>query len=214
VGQLGVEFLGVQTGYQRGERPAPRPGTAATSAIELNEGEWTFLRIVNRFSRILNLVVLNLKTGWGITQIYPSQNKGSFLPLDPGKEIVLPIRGDLPVGLDEAGDLLKVFAMIGTTDSHWLELPSLRGPEPASGGTTGRETPAAVARSSVAPASAPAPAAVVKRGIIPSEFPSEEWVTAEVKMQVRRAERPAEVVRPTSAPPASSAGGRSWNPSV
>ncbi len=205
-GKLIVEFLGVQTRYQRGERPAPRPGTAATDAIELKDGEWTFLRIVNGSSRILNLVVLDLTTGWGVTQIYPAKHQGSFLPLDPGKGFPLPIRADLPAGLDKASDLIKVFATVGTTDFRWLELPSLRGPEEASpSGMAGGQPSDPVARSFVPPGFAP-----ISRGITPSEFPSEEWTTAQVEVRIRRSGQPAGVGDAASAPPESSAGGRSW----
>ncbi|HEV7517697.1 MAG TPA: caspase family protein [Thermoanaerobaculia bacterium] len=203
-GTLAVEWLGVQARYVRGSRPAPRPGTAATAAIELAEGEWTFLRIANRSSHLLNLVVLDLKTDWGITQIYPAEHQGSFLPLDDGKELVLPIRGDLPAGLADVTDLIKVFATRGTLDFHWLELPSLRRDESPIREAVRAGTSASGARSAVA---APAASTPVQRGAItPTAFPSEEWVTAQVEMRVRRALTPAAV--------AGSLGGRSWHPAV
>ncbi|MEA2690966.1 MAG: hypothetical protein QOJ16_353 [Acidobacteriota bacterium] len=195
-GKLVVEFLGVQARYVRGNRPAPRPGTAATGAIELKEGEWTFLRIVNGSSHLLNLVVLDFKTDWGIAQIYPAEHQGGFLPLDPRKDFVLPIRGDLPAGLDDVTDLLKVFATRGTTDFRWLELPPLHPPETTSPAEARGGSLAPMARSAQMPVSAP----VASRGITPSEFPSEEWVTGQVEMRVRRGASPA--------------GGRSWPPSV
>jgi hypothetical protein len=128
--KLLVDLIGTQTEYQVGEKPQPRPFAAAGHAHTLKEGEWTFLRIQNNHSQVFNITVLDLQPDWGIAQIYPARG-AAFESLDPGHEIILPMRVSLPSGYDYGTDTIKVFATIEPTSFRWLELPPIDQPSPS-----------------------------------------------------------------------------------
>jgi hypothetical protein len=197
---IDVELLGIEDGYDSSKRPNPQSGTGG-STVDMKLGQWTFLRIINRDSRVLNVVVLDLQPDWGITQICPGTNEESLLPLDPGEVFDLPLQGQLPAGLNQGTDVLKVFATVGATDFRWLELPALleeQVPASASRGSSEGEE-----RSMMTVASTRA------RYIGSSTPPSQEWTTAQVQVRIERST--ARVER--SATPVTrdgSAVGRSW----
>jgi hypothetical protein len=130
--KLFIELEGWQSDYDPADGPEPKPFLDPGNTPIVKVGEWTFLRIrndqspgkTNDPSRILNITVLDMQPDWGITQIYPS-GAGYFEPLDPGREICLPLKASLPDDYKEGKDVIKVFATLETTNFRWLELPSL-----------------------------------------------------------------------------------------
>ncbi|HWP53739.1 MAG TPA: hypothetical protein VN476_06355, partial [Pyrinomonadaceae bacterium] len=127
-----VELFGVQKIFVPGDKPDPQPFDSDGNAHAVNDGEWTFLRIKNKYSEVLNITVLDLQPDWGISQIYPAR-AGAFEPLDPGRELVLPLRVSLPRGYESGTDIIKVFGTIAATSFRWLELPELDQPETGNG---------------------------------------------------------------------------------
>jgi hypothetical protein len=121
-----VELAGSQERYDPvdGAQPVPfEPGAIP----DVRAGSWIFLRIRNASSKVLNVTVLDLQPDWGVSKVYPAR-AGAFEPLDPGAELLLPLRADLPQGLADGRDILKVLATIDTTDFGPLELPPLDAP--------------------------------------------------------------------------------------
>ncbi len=94
----------------------------------LQTGDWTFLRISNSSSEVLNVTVLDLRPNWSIGQLYPA-GAAFFEPLDPGRSIELPLRASLPQGYDEGRDVLKVMGTVGPSNFRWLKLPALDEPD-------------------------------------------------------------------------------------
>jgi hypothetical protein len=186
--KLVVELVGMQSEYDPVDKPDPQPFEDAGNTPVISVGEWTFLRVRNDLppgrpndpSRILNITVLDLQPDWGIRQIFPS-GAGFFEPLDPGQEVMLPLRADLPGGYAEGADVIKVFATLGTTNFRWLELPVLdqrpRRSETTRGGPRNR------LEELLATAVAEEPR---MRNLNPAAYPSKEWVTEEVEIRVRR----------------------------
>jgi hypothetical protein len=72
--------------------------------------------------------VLDLQPAWDISQIYPAR-AGSYEPIDPGRELILPLKVTLPDGYQAGTDIIKVFATIDTTSFRSLELSALDKPE-------------------------------------------------------------------------------------
>ncbi len=165
-----VELLGIQDGYDKSKRPDPQPGTGGLN-LEMAVGQWTFLRMVNRSPQILNVAVLDLQPDWGITQIFPGAKDENLRPLDPDEVFDLPLRGQLPLGITQGTDVLKVFATLGATDFRWLELPALFQEQAPTGAQRGMETEETV-RAGDGDAFTP---------------PSEEWTTAQVEVRIKRA---------------------------
>jgi hypothetical protein len=163
--QLVVELLGIQDEYDTRKRPDPRPGTGG-EAVEMRVGQWTFLRISNHSSRELNFAVLDLQPDWGITQIYPGEGEESLVPLDPDESFDLPLKAQLPQGIDTGSDVLKVFATLESADFRFQELPPLDQPPTRSGASL---------------IVAPPPRHPEWYGA-----PHKEWVTAQVEVKIRR----------------------------
>ena len=124
-GQIVAELLGIEDHVDTTRRPAPRE-THGTTALDMQEGQWTYLRVTNRSRQDLNIVVFDLQPDWGITQIYPGVDEGNLAPLDAGGSFILPLKAQLPPGIDQGTDVLKVFATSGAADFRWLELPPLQ----------------------------------------------------------------------------------------
>jgi Caspase domain len=186
--KLLVELAGVQSDFDPVDQPKPKPFDDPGNTPSIKTGEWTFLRVHNNLSpgkpndpsRILNVTVLDLQPDWGITQIYPS-GAGLFEPLDPGQEILLPLRAGLPISYEEGTDFIKVFATLGTTNFRWLELPSLD--QPQTRGMTARGTQGPL-EELLALVAAQEPKS---RDLDPAAYPSREWVTAQVEVQIKKA---------------------------
>jgi hypothetical protein len=152
---LGLRVLGTQIDFEPGDEPDPRP-PQNSSSFDLQVGEWVFLEIANRSSRILNFVVLDLQPDWGISQIFPGANDSAFWPLDPGTTKVVRLRGDLPKGYEEGTDFIKVFASMGAPSFRWMLLPPLDQLDGA------------------------------RRTMTYSAYASEEWTTEQVEVRLRR----------------------------
>lgn len=180
VGKLHLEVVGVQSDYTPGDRPNPQPLQSTGGGVDLAYGEWLFVKIVNRSSRGLNVVVLDLQPDWGIAQVFPGKNDTPFWPLDPGEERLLRIRGTLPDGYCEGADILKAMGTLGAPDFRWLELPPLDHPPPV---IVKRGDSADPLQQLFASLGARPPA---KRHLNPSAFASEEWGTAQLEVRVRR----------------------------
>jgi hypothetical protein len=94
----------------------------------LQSGEHIFLYIKNESDKNLNVVVMDLKSDWAISQLDILEDGASFVPFAPGQEELIPIRFKLPEGYQEGKDILKVFATVKPAKFRWLELPSLDKP--------------------------------------------------------------------------------------
>jgi len=152
--------------------------------------EWTFLRVRNDLppgkpndpSRILNVTVLDLQPDWGIAQIYPS-GASLFEPLDPGREVLLPLRAGLPASYVEGRDTIKVFATLGTTNFRWLELPPLDQPPTKVMVTRSAAVSAATLEQLLAAIST---RESKTRNLDLAQYPSREWITAHVEVRIKR----------------------------
>ncbi len=171
--EIGLEVL-------EGDRSAA-PVPLSSRVLDLRVGESLTLRIVNRSSRRLDFAALDLAPDYSVTQLLPRKGTLSLLPLDPMQAAVVPLRGWLPPGYDEGNEVLKVFATKGAANFRWLELGPLD--RPGLGLNLklrgGPEFPIEGAHLPVA--------GLVARGrLVLSEFPEEEWITAQVEIRVRR----------------------------
>jgi hypothetical protein len=179
-GKLMVELAGMQAEYDPADRPQPRPFRDPGHIPILKPGEWTFLRIKNAFSQVLNITVLDLGPDWSITQIYPSRRDTSAMTLDPGAELLIPLQAYLPGNYTDAVDVLKVFATIGSTSFRWLELPALDRPH-ISEGARGRPRNSLEQLLTVVAAEE-----AQTRHLNPAVYPTGEWITALVEIRVQQ----------------------------
>lgn len=122
-GKIALTVLGTQKDFTPGDDPEPRP--VAPGPVDLQIGEWLFLEITNKSSRILNFAVLDLQPDWGISQVFPSGKDVSFWPLDPGEAKIVRIKAFLPAGIDQGNDIIKVFGTMGAATYRWMILPAL-----------------------------------------------------------------------------------------
>jgi hypothetical protein len=180
-GKLTVELVRAQPGYQPGDRPEPQPFDDPGNTPTLDIGEWILLRIKNASSQVVNVTALDLAPDWGVGQLVPSDPGACFEPFDPGQEQLIPIRAGLPSGCTEGTDVIKVFATVGATDFHWLELPALdQPPERRTSTPGGPNNPLEELLVALAVEGSG------KRKLNPAAFPSREWVTAQVEVHVLR----------------------------
>jgi hypothetical protein len=177
---LQVELTGVQSQFVPGDKPAPQPFESDGHTHRMKDGEWTFLKIVNQYSKVVNITVLDLQPDWGISQIYPARG-GAFETLDPGKGLLLPLKVTLPPGYESGNDIIKVFGAIETSSFRWLELPVLDQPESGNGARR-------AAANSFAKMISTFPAAnSSSRTVTVPETRESEWVTHQVEIQVVKA---------------------------
>ena len=137
--KLSVELFELQPDYEPGDKPElqqllPSEGSKG-NANSFKEGQYLALRISNNSSQVLNVTALDLQPDWGIAQVYPSSSDTYFMPMDPGKFEIIPLKTGLPQGYMEGRDVIKVFATVGPTNFRWLELPSLDQPTISRAGT-------------------------------------------------------------------------------
>ncbi|MBA4182181.1 MAG: hypothetical protein C0506_16465, partial [Anaerolinea sp.] len=205
-GKLVVELLGKQEKYQKGDERKPKLFPAGVP--ELNPGEWTFLRIRNTSAVSLNVAVLNLEPGWGVSPVFPKSGLDrSFETIEPGKERCLDLQASIPDGIEEGPDGIKVFGAVGTADFRSLALPSLRDAE--GGATRSARGDAAVttSRGGRPPSSLDGLFARLTddrptRALTAGATPSEEWTVTSVTFRVRR---PSPSLSPQRASPISEA---------
>lgn len=138
--RLRVDLGRLPQGYRRGGpirhrkfRPTEQPPTVA-------EGEWICVEIGNTSREALNVAMVDLSPDWGIAQVYPLKALADFVTLESGKTLVLPLLAQLPPGLDQGIDRLKVFATRGPSSLCWLELPTLGQPHLLAGALRGTAT--------------------------------------------------------------------------
>ncbi len=151
----------------------------ATRSIDLRVGDGVILRVVNRSTLRLDFTVLDLQPDYGVAQLLPVRGN-PLLALDPGEGKVVRVKAWLPPGIDEGTDILKVFATMGAASFRWLELAPLCKPAPVG---TLRGGPKNSLERLFASLAATAP---VRGGLTPSEFPEEEWLTAQMEVRIRR----------------------------
>ncbi|MCI0457830.1 MAG: caspase family protein [Gemmataceae bacterium] len=180
-GKLLVELLGMQDDFEPGDLPAPLPFAVIDPEPTLRVGEWAVLRVRNDSEQVLNVAILDLQPGWGIGQVYPG--RGAFEALDPHRELVLPLHGDLPAGLAEGLDMLKVFATVGAPNFRTLALPSLCHGHQRRSSTTRDNEPSDPLDRLLRAVSADRPAT---RSLTPAAVPSKEWTVADVRIRVTR----------------------------
>lgn len=185
-GKLKVELTGKQRDYDPVDPPTPQPFADPGNTPVLKMGEWTFLRVQNKSSQVLNMTVLDLQPDWGIEQIFPS-GAAAFEPLDPEQEIVLPLKTSLPEQYESGTDVIKVLATVGATDFRALALPSLdQPPRPIPKGPVlrgGAPRAASPLDDLLAAITSDQPA---KRHVAAGTNPTREWVTAQVELSVER----------------------------
>ncbi len=187
--KLIVEFVGKEdANYDPANEPHPEAfDDPALPAVK--NGEWAFLRIKNGFpeyqpNSVLNITVLDLQQDWGITQIYPSGAAEGFVPLDPGREVLLTLNAILPEGYKEGTDTIKVFATLGesTTNFQWLQLPALD--QPPRRETMRGERPKDPLEAMMAAITSELP---TMRNVEPARYPSKVWTTAQAELKTRSA---------------------------
>jgi hypothetical protein len=175
--KVSLELLGVQDEYLPGNKPGPQPLPNDQTTPEFKTGQWTFLKIKNDSTQVLNITVLDLRPNWSINQIYPAR-AAAFEPLDPGHSLTLPLRASLPDGYDEGTDLIKIVATSGPSNFRFLELPALTEPQVVWRGAPESQLEALQN-------------ALTQRNLT-RDFDTEhrasaEWTTAEVKLRTVRA---------------------------
>ncbi len=126
-GKLHLKPRRIEASAATGDVADQRPLGELESAgpIELRCGERLLLEIENKFARSLNVILLNLRSDWGIEQIFPSKRDAEFWPLDPGEKTTVCICGYLPDGIAKSREVIKAFATIGVPDFLWRELQPL-----------------------------------------------------------------------------------------
>ncbi|QDV37399.1 caspase family protein [Tautonia plasticadhaerens] len=173
-GKLVVELLRAPANFVPGQKPVPIPFEEPATVPTLRVGEGAFLRMRNESGVALNVATLDLRPGRGITRVFPGD--AEFLQIDPGGEELMHLTASLPDGYDRGRDILKVFATVGPASYSWLELPSLDQPPRAA--TKGiPANPFEALMSAFA-------ADRVTRDVIPTEYPSRNWTTAMVEVNI------------------------------
>jgi hypothetical protein len=180
-----VELFGAPPGFESGDRPTHLESIASDGNVKLAKvGQRLILRIKNKTDKVLNVTVLDLDPGWGVAQVYPTIMDGIFIPIDADTEEFFPLDVALPPNYVEGKDIIKVFATIDQTSFRWLELPSLdQSPSPKQvtrGTGTGyqpsnplEQLMAALTKDSAA-----------TRSLNASQFPSKEWTSAQIEVQI------------------------------
>ncbi|HEX7312948.1 MAG TPA: caspase family protein [Pyrinomonadaceae bacterium] len=179
-GKLLVELMGVQKEYDPADAPEPTPFDAPGNTPVIPVGDWTFLRVKNMSSQVVNVVVMDLQPDWGISQVYPA-GQDWHAPFDPGQEVVIPLQAGLPEGYEEGADLIKVIAARGAANFHWLELPSLDQPVLQRGLMRGLDSDPLEDMLQALAAERPS-----TRNLNPASYPSREWTTAQLEVRVKR----------------------------
>ena len=186
--KLIVEFVGKENSdYDPVNEAHPKPFDNPMLP-EVNNGEWAFVRIKNGFpehqpNNVLNITVLGLQPDWGIIQIYPSGAAEWFVPLDPGREVLLPLQSILPEGYTEGIDTIKVFATLGesTTNFQWLQLPPLD--QPPRRATKRGQQPKDPLEEMMGAITSELPP---MRNLEPARYPSKVWTTAQIELRTKR----------------------------
>jgi hypothetical protein len=180
-GGLKLELLRAQGGYAEGDRLYPQPFDEPGNTPVLAVGDWIVLRLSNNSREVLNVVVLDLDPAWGISQVYPGRSDTDFMPVDPGEEVLLPLRADLPEGCAEGSDVLKALGTVGTASFRWLELPHLEAPLSRAGQTRAHAVGGLDQLLAHVVAERP-----MTRDLKPVAYSTAAWTTAQLEVQIQR----------------------------
>jgi hypothetical protein len=183
-GKLKVELFRAPADYKRGDKPSPLPLEDPGNVPVIKDGDKLFIHLKNESPQVLNMAVLNLQPDWGITQFYPSESHGDFVPIDPGKEVWVAADFFLPDALTEGTDVLKAFATVGPANFRWLELPVLNNPTRGLGERGLRSVPRNRLEQLLAELGTGA--ANMRNAKAPAEA-SDEWAVVEVSVTVKKA---------------------------
>jgi hypothetical protein len=130
------------------------------------------------------VTVFDLQPDWGVTQVYPTIQDGDFLPIDGGREEFFPLDVDLPPTYTEGKDIVKVLATIDQTSFRWLELPALdQPPSPKQATRDNEPQPSNPLEQLMAAMTKDKPAT---RSLIPSQFASKEWTSAQIEVKIEK----------------------------
>lgn len=117
-GKLTAEILALPPTFQKGD---PLDGaTPILGMPQFQDLSWFCLRIQNRSARHLEIAILDLQPGWGITVLTEAH-------LDPGETRELAVRAFLPEGYTIGTDTLKVLGTLALANYELLTLPELGG---------------------------------------------------------------------------------------
>ncbi len=124
-GKLRVGLGRLPQGYRRGEPLRPKSFRACEAPPTVTAGEWICVVIENAWREALNVTLLDLAPDGSVSQVHPAKALADFSTLEPGRSFKLPLRADLPPGLERGEDVIKVFAARHPLRLDWLELPPL-----------------------------------------------------------------------------------------
>ena len=175
--KLLVEWAGYQKDFEPGDKPEPIPFQATANVPTVEEGEWVFLKLSNLSENVLNVTVLNLEPDRAINQVHPVPPT-NFVALDPNTEEFVPLKAGLPNGRSQAREILKVFATIGTANFRWLQLPPL---DKQGSNKTVRSTAPGSLDALLDALTNPTQ---LSRQLSPAAYPSQEWTTAQIEIQI------------------------------
>lgn len=183
LGKLTVEWLGKLSDYDTAD-PIPAESELAPLSDQnhptINVGEWIFLRIRNNSSTDLNVAVLDLGSDWSITQAYPEEPASKFMTIERQKEEIFPFHLSLADGYEQGSDIAKVFATVGTPNLRWLELPPLDQPLVPKGIAKPGSEPLEELLAAISEENPK------ERKLNPAAYPSREWTTKQLKINVKK----------------------------
>ena len=181
-GKLLVELFKAPENYRRGDKPDPQAFDSPGNAPVVEVGEKLFLHIKNNSSQVLNVAALDLQPDWAIVQFYPTPDRGDFMPVDAGKEVWEPLEAGLPKGYTEGTDILKVVATVSPANFHGQELPELDEAQRSSATRGLRASPRNALEQLLSNVNSET---ATTRDVRPSIEASDEWIEAEIMVQVR-----------------------------
>jgi hypothetical protein len=129
---LEVKLL-TQAKWKPGRTKNPQPFADPTNVV-IEDGEYIFLQVKNlskeelppnKKELILNVVVLDLDPELAVSRLQLYGAEENSYTFNPGQELVLPLRPQLPANLNRGQETYKVFASVQNIDLRWLELPPL-----------------------------------------------------------------------------------------
>ncbi|MBW4537812.1 MAG: caspase family protein [Myxacorys chilensis ATA2-1-KO14] len=181
---LEVELLR-QNGWQPGMQIEAIPFDDPSN-ITVQEGEYVFLRIKNIYQKPLNVAILDLEPTWEISQIPVIGLESSMYSFQRNEEQILPLGLQLPqmAGYEQATEIVKVFATLGSADFDWLTLPSLDEVIAPRGATRGIKSALGNLLEAIGGDADSKPA--MTRAAVRVSDPNQEWVTKQVVVTVTR----------------------------
>lgn len=181
---LEVELL-KQDGWQPGMQIEAVPFDDSSN-ITVHEGEYVFLRIKNTYQKPLNVAILDLEPTWEISQIPVMGLESSMYSFQRNEEQILPLGLQLPqtAGYEQATEIVKVFAALGSADFEWLTLPSLDEVIAPRAATRGIKSALGNLLEAIGGDAESKPA--MTRAAVRVSDPNQEWVTKQVTVTITR----------------------------